>query len=145
MGTPKRVSRVKKRHPSEVREDEASEQSGRVGRWLIAGMGMTAAVCMILGFVREGFDWRIFWSTIGVLLAGIVCVAIGLLELEWLEQLLGYWGGIGGFFGNLLWFRSSDTLSDSELIGRRGATVIWVGVGVPIFIWGCLMALRFAI
>ena len=75
-------------------------------------------------------------------MTGVGFVAIGLLELEWLERVIGFADGI--FSGLVQWFWTSwsGSLSDSELVGRRGATVIWVVIGVPIFVWGCLMGLR---
>ena len=57
-------------------------------------------------------------------------------------RVIGFVDGI--FSGLTQWFWSSwsGSLSDSELIGRRGAMVIWVVFGFPIFVWGCLMSLR---
>jgi hypothetical protein len=76
------------------------------------------------------------------LVAGIGFVAIGLLELEWLERVIGLVDGIWSGFVRWCWKSWYGSLSDSELVGRRGATVFWVVIGFPIFVGGCLIALR---
>ena len=128
-----------KRKRIDAAEDE--ETSG-LAYWFLAGMAIVAIICVVVGSVRQGFDWKNALAACGFLLTGIAFVAIGLLELEWLERLVGFADGLVGGLYWLLWTSWSGTLSDSELLGRRGATVVWLMVGLPTFLWGCLRALR---
>jgi hypothetical protein len=120
--------------------DSREESTGAVARWFILGLVVVAVVCLLVG-LRHGFEWKSVLAAGGCLTAGIAFVAIGLLELEWLERIVGFVDGL--FSGLAWWFWSREgSLSDSEWLGRRGATVVWVLIGMPVFVWGCLMALR---
>jgi hypothetical protein len=134
-----RTARRKRTGPD---EDSPSEQSGGVGQWVVAGLAVVAVGCVLAGCLRHGWDWKSVLAACASLAAGVGFVAIGLLELEWLERVIGFVDGIVS--GLLWWFWTSwhGTLSDSEWFGRRGAAVFWVVIGVPVFVWGCLLALR---
>src|SRR5262245_18966110 len=99
-------------------------------------MAVVAIACVAFGCQRSGFQWRIVLAATGCLVTGIGFVAIGLLELEWLERVIGFVDGIFSGLVHWLWAGWHGTLSDSELVGRRRASVIWVVLGVPIFAWG---------
>jgi hypothetical protein len=120
----------------------AEEPSGPFARALIATMTVAGVICLAIGGVRDGLTWRSGLSATALMALGIGFVAVGLLELEWLERLIGFIGFFEGPFGGpAQWFWASDgSLSDS--IGRRRATALWVMVGFPLFIAGCLLALR---
>jgi hypothetical protein len=104
-------------------------------------MAVVGVTCLATGWLRQGWQWRGALTALGCLATGTAFVAIGLLELEWLERIVGFADGVVS--GLIQWWRTSQsgTLSDSELVGRWAA-VIWVVVGVPIYVWGCLTALR---
>ena len=123
-------------------DDSPSEPTGGVSQWFVLGMVLVALVCLLVGALRHGFNWVNILAAGGCLVTGIGFVAIGLLELEWLERVIGFVDGV--LSGLVQWFWTSwfGNLSDSELVGRRGATVIWVVLGFPLFVGGCLMALR---
>src|SRR5262249_2592707 len=107
-------------------------------RWFLLGMVFVGLICLVVGGARQRLEWKSALSAVGCLSAGIGFVAIGLLELEWLERIIGFVDGI--FSGLAQWFWTSwhGSLSNSELVGRRGATVIRVAIGLPVFVWGCL-------
>jgi hypothetical protein len=136
-----RPRRSRKRRPAEAGEDHQQDQGGGA-LWFIVGLAVVAAACLVVGCFRHGFGWRIVLATAACLGTGIAFVAIGLLELEWLERIIGFVDGVFAGVVQWLWTGWFGTLSDSELVGRRGATVIWVALGLPIFVWGCLMGLR---
>lgn len=138
--TDKKRTRTPKRRTDS--DDSPSEQAGSVGLWFVVGMAVIASVCLLVGALRGGLDWKHHLAAGGCLATGIGFVAIGLLELEWLERIIGFVDGLFSGLVQWFWTSSSGSLSDSELFGRRGATVIWVVIGVPAFVWGCLMALR---
>jgi hypothetical protein len=127
---PKRSSR---------RDPSGEGESGASAPVLILGMVLAGATCLAIGGVRYGLGWRSALSAASCLAAGIGFVAVGLMEIEWLEKVIGFVDGL--FSGLAQWFWASDgTLSDT--IGRHRATVVWVVIGFPCFIVGCLMALR---
>ena len=76
------------------------------------------------------------------MVSGTAFVAVGLLELEWLERVVGFADTVFSGVTQFLWTSWSGNLSDSDLVGRRGARVIWIALGVVVFICGCLLALR---
>lgn len=125
-----------------IADDESSQETISPSQWFILGLSIIAVLCLVIGCVSHGFDWANILAACGCLVTGIAFVAIGLLELEWLERIVGFVDGIFSGLTQWFWTTSFGTLSDSELIGRRGATVIWVVIGFPIYVWGCLMALR---
>ncbi len=61
------------------------------------------------------------------------------MEIEWLEQIMGFMDGLFGGLVQWSW-ASEGTLSDT--IGRHRAKVVWVAIGFPGIIVGCSMALR---
>jgi len=103
-------------------------------------MAVIGLACLLTGLVRHGFEWTSFLGAFGCLATGIGFVAIGLLELEWLERIIGFLDGIISGICQYFWTTQFGTVSD--YFGRRQATVIWVTFGVPIFIWGCLVGLH---
>ncbi len=130
-----------RRRPAESGEP-AQEQGGGIAAWFLGALALIACACLVAGCVRHGFAWKSVLAAAASLAAGIGFVAIGLLELEWLERVIGFVDGIFAGLWQWCWTSWHGTLSDNELIGRRGAQVIWVVLGVPVFAWGCLMALR---
>jgi hypothetical protein len=137
-----RSRRALKRRSPENEAAPPQDQSGDVAPWFIAGMAVVALASLLMGCVRHGFAWPAVLAATGCLVTGTGFVAIGLLELEWLERIIGFVDGIFAGAVQWLWTGWFGTLSDSELVGRRGATVIWVAMGIPVFVWGCLMGLR---
>jgi hypothetical protein len=105
-------------------------------------MVVIALGCLLFGCLRSGFEWKTVLAACGSLATGIGFVAIGLMELEWLERVIGFVGGIFSGLVQWLWTSWYGDLSDSDWVGRRGAAVIWVVIGLPTFVWGCLLALR---
>jgi hypothetical protein len=104
---------------------------------LLFSMSLVGVVCLSAGCLRRGFSWYEVLCAASCVALGIGFVAIGLLEIDWLEQIIGIFGGCYVFFIQWMW-ASDGSLSDS--IGRRRAAVVWVVIGFPTFIWGCLMA-----
>jgi hypothetical protein len=105
-------------------------------------MAVVGLLCLIFGIVGHKFEWKPVLAATVSLLMGISFAAIGLLELEWLERVVGIFDGIGGLITQWFWTSSFGTLSESDALGRRGATVIWMIFGIPIYLYGCLLALR---
>jgi hypothetical protein len=97
---------------------------------------------VVVGATRHGLDGKSLLAAGGCLVTGIGFVAIGLLELEWLERVIGLVDGIRSGLTQWFWTSWFGSLSDSDYVGRRRARVIWVVIGFPIFIWGCLLGLR---
>ena len=115
------------------------DSSHRLAKWVLWSMTLIGVFCLFVGWFRLGLDWRGAVSATSCLAGGIGFVAIALLELEWLERIIGFLDGL--FTGLVQWFWTSDgTLSDH--LGRRHASVIWGLIGFPLFVAGCLIALR---
>jgi hypothetical protein len=108
----------------------------------VLGLVVVAVVCLVVGCLRHGVDGERMLAAGGCLVTGVAFLSIGLLELEWLEQTVGFVDGILSGLVQWFWVSWFGRLSDSEWVGRRGAAVIWVMVGLPTFVWGCLLALR---
>jgi len=138
----KRFPGSRKNTPANPGEDSQENQAGSAARWFVLGMIIAGLACVLAGCLRRGFEWRSVLTAAGWLVTGIGFVAIGLLELEWLERIIGFVDSLFSGLVQWLWTSWSGGLSESELVGRRGATVIWVVIGVPIFVWGCVVALR---
>jgi hypothetical protein len=136
--------KVKPRHEATDPEDDPpAEPGGGIARWFLLGMLLVGVVCVVVGLLRHGLDWRSLLTAGGCLIMGIACLAVGLLELEWLERLIYYTDLVYNGCYAWLWFSRNDAiLSDSDQLGRRGATVVWVVIGLAIFTWGCLTGLR---
>jgi hypothetical protein len=115
---------------------EPSETGVRV----VAALVVVGAVCLAVGCARRGFEWKVVLAAAGLLAAGVSFLAIGALELEWLERLVGFIDGILGGLAQWFWTSWRGTLA--ERIGRTPATVFWVLTGSLSFLWGCLLALR---
>ena len=139
-------SRGPRRPPRRESGDDAGEtareSNDTLSRWILLGMPVIALGCLAAGSLRHGLEWRGVLAAAACLAAGIGFVAIGLLELEWLERIVGFAGGIWSGLAGWFWTTQSGTLSEDELIGRGCARVIWVVCGVAAFIVGCLMAVR---
>jgi hypothetical protein len=138
----KKRRRESKLKQTDFANDSSSEKTGVVAQWFIIGMVAVAVVCLVVGSVRNEFDWQSTLAASGCMVMGIGFVAIGLLELEWLERIIGFTDGLFSGLTQWFWTSWSGSLSDSESVGRRGATVIWVGMGFLVFGWGCLLGLR---
>ena len=123
-----------------ITDDQATDEeaSNVIPMVLLIGMSLVGAVCLSVGSLRGGLRWSELLSAAGCIALGIGFVAIGLFELEWLEQIIGIFGGCYTFFIQWIW-ASEGSLSDA--IGRRRAARVWVAIGFPTFIWGCLMGL----
>ena len=103
---------------------------------------MIAAVCLVIGIVRHGFDWWSITKAGCTLAAGIGFVAIGLIEFPSLKPIEGLAQWV---FNIILWIFFSGSLvswSDWDEFDRKPAKYFWLFFGVPIYILGCLMALR---
>ena len=59
---------------------------------LLVGMSLVGVVCLSIGCLRRGFSWYDVLSATGCMALGIGFVAIGLLEIEWLERIIGIYG-----------------------------------------------------
>ncbi len=134
---------LSRRHLRFARADDAeTPQSGKVAKWFIGAMAFVGFISLLIGISLQEPDWRWLLQSVSCLVTGLGFVAIGLLEVEWLEHVIGFvdliYSGVLGWIG-IKWF---GTLSDSELVGRKRAVVIWVVCGFPIFVLGCLTALR---
>ncbi len=105
-------------------------------------MAAVAVACLLIGCIRRRPEPRSLLLAGGSLLTGLSFLAIGLLEWEWLERVVGFLHGLSSGVTQWFWTSSFGTLAESELVGRSRATVIWVVIGFPIFVWGCLLALR---
>ena len=137
----KALRRPKRKRPDPAEGFPEDRNSG-VGQWFVLLMALVGLACLVVGFVRHGFDLGNILAAVGSMITGIAFVAIGLLELDWLERIIGFADGL--FTGVMWWFwtNQNGSLSESALFGRRGATVFWVGIGFPMFVWGCVVALR---
>lgn len=132
-------SKTKRKRPVSF-DDAPDEQTMSIGLIFVLVLVLIAVACLVVGFVRKGMDWPTVLTSFVSLVTGIGFVAIGLLELEWLERVIGFVDGI--FSGLSQYFWTTQMGSLDENIGRRGARVVWLMFGIPIFAWGCLLALR---
>src|SRR4051794_7793509 len=107
--------RSRRRRPDPVDGEPAQPSSG-VAPWLLLGMALISLGCLLGGAYKHGFDWKITLQAGGCLAAGIAFVAIGLLELEWLERIVGFVEGIYSFLVQWWWTTWSGSLSDNELV-----------------------------
>jgi hypothetical protein len=132
---------VRRRRRRATDRDESSS-SDKVAKFFLTGMAVVALACLGIGTSRHDPDPVWFLRSLSYLILGIAFVAIGLLELEWLERIV--WIVEVLSFSIFFWIAGwwSGSLSESELVGRRRAVVLWVLAGVPVFAWGCLAALR---
>jgi hypothetical protein len=120
-------------------DDSTPPASDKKARWFIVGMAVVGLICLIAGFFRREPESGALVRAVACLGTGIAFVAIGLLELEWLERIVAFVNaGILGWMGTM-WYGS---LSESELVGRSRAVFVWVGLGSLVFLCGCLIALR---
>jgi hypothetical protein len=132
----------KKTRRRQSRREEDSDPINWIGGLILLGMTLIAVLAVGWGCSRHGLVWRSVLGASVCLAAGVSSVAIGLFELEWLERIVGF---VDAFFVLctswilLPWFGS---LSDSELVGRQRARVIWGVTGAIVFSVGCLLALR---
>ncbi|HEV8062662.1 MAG TPA: hypothetical protein VGP68_22470 [Gemmataceae bacterium] len=135
-------TRPRRRKPIDPDDDDSTSGTSPVALCFLIFMVIVGIACFVIGIVRHGFDWNPAWQAGSSLTAGIGFLAIGLLELEWLEKIIGFTDGISSGLYGLFWWNWRGSLSDSELLGRRGATTIWVLVGIGTFVFGCLLGLR---
>ncbi|MFO0814969.1 MAG: hypothetical protein U0796_17240 [Gemmatales bacterium] len=123
-------------------KDEDSESSGAwsFGQWFVLIISLVALLCIVTGLMRNGFPGWSFLTIVACMLSGIGFVAIGIAaDFAWLEWVIGFADGIiSGISG---WFWTSQLGTLSENIGERGASVLWLLIGIPTYIAGCLMAL----
>jgi hypothetical protein len=139
------ASRPRRRKRVDPADDSLQQATSPVALSFVVGMAVIGLVCLIVGFVKHGSAFRNTSQAAASLTLGVACVAIGLLEVEWLEKIVDFaWVIYFGFTGWMWWgwSDSSGTLSDSEWLGRRGATTVWMLFGIPIFVVGCLLALH---
>jgi hypothetical protein len=134
--------RPRKRKRIDPDDEDSTPGSSLIALGFLAVMAIVGIACFAIGIVRHGFDWHSAWQSGSSLTAGIGFLAIGLLELEWLEKIIGFTEGISSGLYGLFWWNWQGSLSDSELVGRRGATTIWVLIGMGTFVFGCLVGLR---
>lgn len=111
-----------------------------VARWVVLAMAVLTLVCPAAGYLRGGQGWLAPVAGGALLLVGTACVAVGLLELEWLERLFNlvdsvYTAVTGGF-----WKPWTDSLADSPVVSRKWAAVIWTIAGLALFACGCLVS-----
>ena len=139
------ASRPRRRKRIDPANNSPLEATSAVALSFVAGMAVIGLVCLVVGFVQHGVAWRSASQAAACLTLGVAFVAIGLVELEWLEKIVDFaWVIYFGFTGWMWWGSSSSsgTLSDSEWLGRRGATTVWILFGIPTFVVGCLLALH---
>jgi len=121
-------------------DDQEESSSWSFGQWLMLGLIVVALLCIVIGLLRHGAPG---WSMLGIvacLVSGIGFIAIGIVaEFAWLEWIIGFADGIISGISGWFWTQHLGTLSEN--IGERGASVIWLLVGIPTYITGCLMAL----
>jgi hypothetical protein len=127
---------------TEGKSEEQLERNTRIAFGIILAMAVVAVALLVIGCRQGGFDWSLLWKAGSLLVSGTAFVAVGLLELEWLERVVGFADTLFSGVTQFLWTSWSGNLSDSDLVGRRGARVIWIALGVVVFICGCLLALR---
>jgi hypothetical protein len=74
-----------------IPDDRATgdESSNVIPMAVLIGIALVGVVCLSVGCLRGGFGWSEVLSAAGCLSLGIGFVAIGLLELEWLQQIIG--------------------------------------------------------
>jgi hypothetical protein len=144
MGTPSQKSHRELSRRRRFKETNATgETSGGGAKWFVLLLIVIGIACLLIGCLRHGFDLKNVAAALSSLTLGIGFIAIGLLELEWLERIIGFADGI--YSGLMQWFWTTwwyGSLSENELVGRRGATVLWMMIGVPVFVLGCLIGLR---
>ncbi|QVL30663.1 hypothetical protein KIH39_17615 [Telmatocola sphagniphila] len=136
------ISTKGKSHPTDTRDANTSPSDDGTATWFLLGIGLIALICLIIGILSHGFEWKRILTAAGSMLSGIAFMAIGLLELEWLERIVGIFDGIFGLVVQWCWTSWYGSLSDADALGRRGASVIWMIAGIALYISGCLIALR---
>jgi hypothetical protein len=134
---------MRRRRKRAARPDDPPA-SNNLAKLFVAGMAGVGLACLAVGSSRHEPELGWFLRSLSYLALGVACFAVGLLELEWLERIVWFvelWGrGLFGWVIASMW--EGGTLSESELVGRRRAMVLWVVAGVLVFLWGCLAALR---
>jgi hypothetical protein len=105
-------------------------------------MVVVALACLLFGCLRHGFAWKSVLTATSCLVMGIGFVAIGLLELEWLERVIGFADGLFSGLVQWFWFSWRGSWSESEWAGRHRARGYWVAIGVLVFLGGCLSGSR---
>jgi hypothetical protein len=121
---------------------EADENRGTIAKLFLIAMAGAAFIAVLVGQLWHGFDWSSLLHATWILALAIAFMTIALLEIEWLERIVclvegGYWSIYAW-----VWYGSPATLSDSDLLGRRGARTVWMLFAVGTFAFGCLVALR---
>src|SRR5262245_53766133 len=130
-------TRSRSRKRTDAPDASPPEREGRAGRRFLLGMAAVGLGCLLAGCFRGGLAWWPLLEACGSRLMGIGCVAGGLLEREWLGRVSDIADGFIPGLGRLFWWQGNDSLSESTLLGRRGARVVWLLFGLPVFAWGC--------
>lgn len=138
---PDKITKVKRRKVKRTYDEDEAPSSFSFALCMVLTMIVIGIVCIMVGLVRHGFPGWSFLATLGCIISGIGFVVIGTLpEYAWIEWIIGFADGLISGLSSWFWTRHLGTLSDN--VGERGASVLWVIIGFPTFIVGCLMALR---
>src|SRR5262249_25569007 len=119
---------------SKVKGEEQLERTSRIAFGIVLAMAGVAVALLVTGCLQGGCDWSLLWKAGSLLVSGTAFVAVGLLELEWLERMVGFADTFFSGVTQFLWTSWSGNLSDSDLVGQRGARVIWIALGVVVFV-----------
>ena len=84
------VSRPRRRKRIDPSNDSPREPTSALALSLVLGMSVIGLVCLVVGFVHHGFAWGSASEAAACLSLGVAFVAIGLLELEWLEKIVDF-------------------------------------------------------
>jgi hypothetical protein len=129
----------------EAADENDSDSPSRLGVWFVIVLSLIGIGCLLAGSLGQ-VDGRRMIAAIACVFLGLMNVAIGVLDLEWLEQALNRLGIAAEILsGSLrwLWQDPSQTVSDSPILGRRGARVLWTLMGLVLLTAGCVIALWF--
>jgi hypothetical protein len=116
---------------AEDADDSQSKGGNGAAPWFLLGMVVVGLVCLFIGLLHDGLDWKNLLPASACMVTGIGLIAFGVLELEWLERMLAF-----VFVGYIFW----DAVN--WFWTRRRALLIWGAIGVGLFAWGCLLSLR---
>jgi hypothetical protein len=129
----------------EAADEIDSDAPTRLGVWFLIVLSLIGIGCLLAGSFGQ-VDGRRMIAAIACVFLGLMNVAIGVLNLEWLEQALNRLGIAAEILSGSwrwLWQDPSQTASDSPFLGRRGARVLWTLMGLVLLTAGCVIALWF--